>query len=333
MGCLSKSLSLLIISLLMLSVTAQSSFVGAVSAPATQWQKLYGSGVTQQVSNLIQTSDGGYVFLDSGGDYQLSFFSATLYKVDSSGNEKWNKTINQFAGANLIQTSDGGYEIYGHWSTYGTTYQFTPTLIKTDSEGNIQWVENITNALDALGFIQWYETAGAVPILANPSTTIQTSDGGFAYFELANASVFPTLKSYPTLVKTDSYNNTQWIDNFTYSGLANSNNVISARAFKIFSIIETSDGALACLGILDPNLHMQGLWGYIYLIKTEPFLPLPSPTQLPTPIPTSTPTITGSFIGNNETALGAVIIVAVIAICVGLLVYFRKGKKHTIQET
>ena len=34
------------------------------SAPATQWQKLYGSGSSESVSNLIQTSDGGYAFLD-----------------------------------------------------------------------------------------------------------------------------------------------------------------------------------------------------------------------------------------------------------------------------
>ncbi len=201
MGYLGKSFALLLVAVFMLSlIILQSSLVSAQTSsstlpPATQWQKLYGSKVTQGVSNLIQTSDGGYAFLDSGGSYQLSLLSATLYKVDSSGNEQWNKTINQFSGANLIQTNDGGYEISGHWSTYGTTYQYTPTLIKTDSQGNIQWCENMSNALNSA---QWFETAGTVPILANTSVTIQTSDGGFAYFEPASASGFSTFSSsYP----------------------------------------------------------------------------------------------------------------------------------------
>jgi hypothetical protein len=36
----------------------------------------------------------------------------------------------------------------------------------------------------------------------------------------------------------------------------------------------------------------QGLWGFIYLIKTAPFLPLPLQSPLPTPLPSLTPTPT-----------------------------------------
>jgi uncharacterized protein HemX len=38
-------------------------------------------------------------------------------------------------------------------------------------------------------------------------------------------------------------------------------------------------------------------------------------------------------VGNNAALLGAILIVAVIAIGVGLLVYFKKRKRHIIQET
>ena len=118
------------------------------SAPATQWQKLYGAGSSESVSNLIQTTDGGYAFLDCGKSYQSTFSPATFYKLDFSGNMQWNKTINNFAGNNLIQTRDGGYEISGGWSTYGTIYVNTPTVIKTDSKGNVQWYENTSTVLN-----------------------------------------------------------------------------------------------------------------------------------------------------------------------------------------
>jgi hypothetical protein len=124
-------------------VSAQTS--SSTSPPATQWQKLYGLGYTESVSNLIQTIDGGYAFLDCGKSYQQSLFiPSTLFKLDSLGSMQWNKTINLFRASNLIQTSDGGYEIAGKWSNYGNTqgipYQATPTLIKLNPKGNIPMV-------------------------------------------------------------------------------------------------------------------------------------------------------------------------------------------------
>ncbi len=160
----------------------------STSPPATQWQKLYGSGKTESVSNLIQTSDGGYAFLDCGKSYQQhDFIPSTLFKLDSSGNMQWNKTINLFTASNLIQTSDGGYEIAGEWNTYGIIYQTTepinqttPTLIKLNSKGDIQWYENTSSVLN----------------LAVVSSNIQTSDGGFAYFQPANAVLNPPTATF-----------------------------------------------------------------------------------------------------------------------------------------
>jgi len=293
-------------------VSAQTS--RSASPPATQWQKLYGSGNTQLVSNLIQTSDGGYAFLDCAKSYQLTFTPAILYKLDSLGNMQWNKTINYFVGFNLIQTSDGGYEISGWWSTYGTTYVNTPAVIKTDSEGNVQW----------------YENASAVLNLAIASSNIQTSDGGFAYFKPANAAVFPTQVSFPTFVKTDSNNKTEWIEYLPYSGPANYENGTITFPFEIFSLVETSDGALAGLGIADPYLSPQGLWGYIYLVKTAPFLPLQSQSPLPTPLPSPTPTPT--LITVNEQILIIALIAVAIALSIVLLIYRTHRKTANLKQ-
>ncbi len=286
------------------------------SAPAIQFQKIYGTGRTEYVSNLIQTSDGGYAFLDCGKSYQTLFVPSTLFKLDSSGNMQWNKTINLFTASNIIQTSDGGLEVAGEWNTYGTTYQTTPAIIKLNSKGDMQWYENTSSVLN----------------LATAASSIQTSDGGFAYFEAGNAVLNPpTATVPPTLVKTDSNNNTQWIDNLPYSGPANYENGIIWFPFKIFSIIETSDGALASLGIADPMLTPQGLWGYIYLIKTAQFLPSPSQSPLSTPLPSPTPTPT------TITVTEIILIIALISVVVFLsivrLIYRRQRKNQAGQET
>ncbi len=296
-------------------VSAQTS--SSTSPPATQWQKLYGSGSSESVSNLLQTSDGGYAFLDCGKSYQQhDFIPSTLFKLDFSGNMQWNKTIKLFTASNLIQTSDGGYEIAGEWNTYGIIYQTTsplnqttPTLIKLNSKGDMQWYENTSTVLN----------------LAIGSSNIQTSDGGFVYFEAGNGVLNPpTANVSPTLVKTDSNNNTQWIENLPYSGPANYLNGTIWFPFQIFSIIETTDGGLACLGIADPYLQPQGLWGPIYLMKTAPFLPLPSQSPLPTPLPSPTPTPT--MITVNEQILIIALLTVVVALSIVLLIYIRHRK-------
>jgi len=80
-------------------------------------------------------------------------------------------------------------------------------------------------------------------------------------------------------------------------------------------VIETSDGALAALGV---GTYFSGnpRTGRIYLIKTEAFLPLPIQAPLPTPMPTSLP----------ELAVEASIVILVIVVVVaaaGFLVLLR----------
>ena len=94
------------------------------------------------------------------------FIPSILYKLNSNGIMQWSKTFNLFSASSLIQTSDGGYEMAGT-KAYGITFQSAPTLIKLNSKGDTQWYENTSTVL----------------ALANTTTNIRTSDGGFAYFE------------------------------------------------------------------------------------------------------------------------------------------------------
>jgi len=324
---LTKLIQTQIITILLLFCIVFSGYVSAqtsssTSPPAIQWQKSYGLGSTELVSNLIQTSDGGYAFLDCGKSYQVTFTPSTLYKLDSSGNMQWNKTINLFTASNLIQTSDGGYEIAGYWNTYGTTYQWTPTLIKLNSQGDIQWYGNTSTALDEA---QWSEVSPRVLNLATASSNIQTSDAGFVYFEAGNGVLNTPYSTTvpPTLVKTDSNNNTQLIENLTSSGY------IINFPFENVSLIETSDGGLAGLGIANSYRLPQGLWGFIYVIKTAPFLPLPSQSPLPTPLPSPTPspTPTPTMITFNEQILINAVVAVIVATSIVLLIY-RSHRKQ-----
>jgi hypothetical protein len=265
-------------------VFSQTSSSASVSAPALGWQKSYG-GNSEFASNLIQTSDGGYIFIDLGWTYSMSFQPSKVYKVDSSGNMQWNKTIDNLSASAIIQTNDEGYEIAGQW-TVGVTYQYTPTLVKLDSQGNIQWVANYSS----------------VPNLgATNPVRIRTSDGGSAY------------RTDGSIIKTDSHNNTQWVETFNYTDSSGH----TVHPF-LFSVIETSDGALAALGV---GTYFSGnpRTGRIYLIKTEAFLPLPIQAPLPTPMPTSLPELA------VEASIGILVIVVVVA-AAGFLVLLRKHK-------
>ena len=111
------------------------------------------------------------------------------------------------------------------------------------------------------------------------------------------------------IVKTDSNNNTQWVKNLTYPSL------YGDLPLVLSSLIETSDGALAGLGV---GSHALGYYdGDIYLVKTETFLPLPTQTPLPTPIPTPPPPPTVEAISVVSVIIGVVAVA-------GLLVFLKK---------
>jgi hypothetical protein len=286
-------------------VTAQPSNSNNSVAPATLWQQKYPDYYVLAdtgTSNLIQTTDGGFAFLSVGYGFQGHLIPARLFKTDSTGNIQWTKTLDSFTASTIIQTSDGGYEISGNWRPQ--VYSLEPTLLKTDAYGNIQWSQNYSS----------------VPNLGVNSAMIQTSDGGFAYVRRAY------------IVKTDSGNQTLWgkylVYNRTRSVLEIELNwTVPDIPIDLCSLIETSDGSLAAVGVAlttSDNPYM----GTACLIKTEAFLPLPSSIPLPTPIstPTPTPSATTTSAPIVEALLIASLIIVVVMVA-GLLLYFKKRKR------
>jgi hypothetical protein len=279
--------SLLFSTEFMTKVSSQVSSSEPVSAPSIEWQEKYDSRVLEP-SNLIQTSDGGYVFMNLGWKH-IIFFPATVYKVDSLGNLQWNKTVEDLRASTIIQTNDEGYEIAGEWRSASH-----PTLIKMDSQGSIEWVLNYSS----------------VPDLGVSSTrSIQTSDGGFVYWIGGSVN---NERGDGTITKTDSNNSTQWVKQLIYRSSD------GTAPLKLYSVIETSDGAIAALGV-GRRLFDNLFTGSIYLIKIQAFLPLPSQTPLPTPILKPLPTVT------VEAAVIVSLFVGVFVVA-GLLVFLKKRK-------
>ena len=248
MGRLGKTFALVIVVLFLIPVvTFQQTAIAqpSMQAPNIEFQKTYGDNQTMGLSNIFQTIDGGYIFIDWGRSHYADVSSAICYKIDSSGNMQWNKTFPKFLASYVIQTSDEGYELSGEFPS-------TPSIIKMDSQGNIQWIANYSS-------LQSFSIQGS-----STDGSIKTSDGGYAKWTLGS------------IIKTDSHNNIEWIENFTNP----SDNYNGISPLSFFSLIETSDGSLAALGVG----YYHSYKGPIYLIKTEPFLPEPSPTKLQNPL-------------------------------------------------
>lgn len=254
--------------------------------------------------------------MDIGYTYQnLVHGGATIYKVDSKGNIQWTKFIGFFIGSTIIQTSDKGYEISGWWlsSLAG------PTLIKTDSHGNIQWNQNYTT-LPNLGVNYYPNEMFPTAFGGVTGGSVRTSDDGFVNWT-AGAGYSGTS---PNLIKTDSNNNTQWTKTLTYQGVGS--NTAGYYPLILTSVIETSDGALAALGVGPVGYSTFPSMGIIHLVKLEPTLPKPASTQLPTPLSTVRPT-PSSPISNFESLATPILAVAVLAvIIIFLLLYVRHRK-------
>lgn len=118
-----------------------------------QWQKCFGGTGSDQAHDIIQLTDGGYVFVGNvqlnNGDISGNHGDDDLWmvKLDLAGNIQWQKCFGgsfSDVATGVQQTSDKGYIIAG-WtmSNNGQVTQFhgyyDGWLVKTDSIGNIQW--------------------------------------------------------------------------------------------------------------------------------------------------------------------------------------------------
>jgi hypothetical protein len=252
-----------------------------------QWEKKYGGAMDDKAFDVVQTSDGGFVFAGmTDYDPKTNSYPAWLVKTDSSGNVQWSKKYSETRLTNsLVQASDGGYLI-------GTSSQ----LIKTDAMGNVQWrtqyeeeISSVAKTQDGgyvlVGAGYWTQDEGWKACLikvdssgnkefnqiygsgqnGRPNSVATTDDGGFVFagsiLEKSSQGGSDTLF---WLVKTDSAGAIEWSEKFHGPGENNG-------ATIPYSVIQTNDGGYVLAGETNPY-SLSGSSEYhgpFWLVKTD----------------------------------------------------------------
>ena len=206
-----------------------------------EWSQTYGGEFSDDVSSLVEASDGGYVFAGatqfsgSGNGY------AWLVKTDSLGVMEWNQTyggLDNDRVHSLIKTSDGGYAL-------GLQRDMIETIPHMDTD--VVLIET-----DSLGVMEWNQTYGGAE-RDMVSSLVEVSDGGFAL--AATTYSFGVGGGDFWLVKTDSLGVMEW--NQTYGGIEDND---------VRSLVEVSDGGYVLAGMRDESDYgNDDFW----LIKTD----------------------------------------------------------------
>lgn len=142
------------------------------------WQNIYGGSDFDVLNSMIQTPDGGYLFVgntsSNDGDLQnLNFFPYNIgwiVKIDSIGNIEWQKLIGGTGYDELFNvslTSDNGYIIAG-----------SSTSNDGDVQGNMWFETAWVIKLNSFGIIQWHKCIGRDNF--NKAKDVkQCADGGY----------------------------------------------------------------------------------------------------------------------------------------------------------
>lgn len=182
------------------------------------WDRAYGGSDGDGLSDMVLTSDGGFVLVGSSasnvsGDKTQpcrGIFDLWIIKLDAAGNKQWDRTLggsgNDGAGA-LVLTSDGGYLIGGVSNSGVSGEKSQPFL------GG--WHDCWLVKLDAQGQLQWDRTFGG-PGEDGMSAIRLTADGGYMLAGGSNSGVSPD-KTQPSrglydiwVLKLDAMGRKQW---------------------------------------------------------------------------------------------------------------------------
>lgn len=189
-----------------------------------QWHRLIGGSNDEGATGIRQTPDGGYIVVGYSGVHGPSYSDLLLFKLSSTGELIWQKTIaGNYGddGNSLALTADGGFVVSGGWASA--------------ARGIDYWV----NKFDANGNPQWQKLYGGtspdVPVQIKP-----TSEGGYivlGYSYSYGSGGNPTI----WIIKLNASGDLQWQKEYLTDSLPR-------------AIASTSDGGFVFLADVVANL-------------------------------------------------------------------------------
>ncbi|MBL0098210.1 MAG: T9SS type A sorting domain-containing protein [Bacteroidetes bacterium] len=243
-------------------------YSSTVFSQVIEWQNTIGGSDREEVFEVQQTSDGGYIIggmssSNISGDKTENSqggYDYWIVKTDSIGSILWQNTIggNSNDRLNSIQqTTDGGY-ILGGYSLSGISGDKT--------ENSISWDYWIVKT-DSTGIIEWENTIGGDSVDYLYSIR-QTADGGYILGGSSNSAISGdktenSLGADYWIVKTDPMGQIQW------------QNSIGGNSNEDFRIInQTSDGGYILGGYSTSSISgdktENSFGGYDYwIVKTD----------------------------------------------------------------
>ncbi len=186
--------------------------------PATSWSNLLGSDGMDVPTNIIQTSDDGYIFIGTSDNNNQS--DLWVVKISASGNQQWSKKYgdsNEDEFGYAICLSDNGYILAG-------------------VKNNQSWILKISST----GTIIWEKSYGDIGIDI-PSSIFSVTGGYVLGGTSFSANHSNGLGDY-WILKFDDNGNQLW-EKF-YGG---------SLTEKLSQLIPTSDGGMIAVGTTSSN--------------------------------------------------------------------------------
>lgn len=205
-----------------------------------EWSETYGGSGIDNIYDVKQTPDGGYIVAGRTDQDGSSYSMVWLIRTDAMGDTLWTKTFGEHDKAELANsveiTNDGGFIVAGmkEVEPYDDPHEEF-WLIKTDSDGNLLWSRTHGGA--------GYDAAFSVN---------QSSDLGFI---IIGTTEVPLSLEDIRLVKTNQDGMLEWEK--TYGGLFNDAGL---------DVIQTQDGGYMLTGKIQ-----SAVWDPfdMWVIKTD----------------------------------------------------------------
>ncbi|MCP4725767.1 MAG: hypothetical protein GY863_12060 [bacterium] len=201
---------------------------------------LGGEGMDRGVS-VVQTSDGGYVFIGVTESFGNGKADIYLIRTDQRGDTLWTKTYGGTENDNgwsVLQSRDEGFVVTGYTESYGEGNSDI-FLLKTDAHGDQEWLKTYGGPGDEYG---WHFQ--------------QTIDGGFIIAaQTGGDRKTSNVDAY--LIKTDHKGNIVWSNTYGGDGVD-----------RIYSVQVTEDNGYIACGTTD-SFGAGNIDAYVIRIDSE----------------------------------------------------------------